>query len=381
MYTQFDIKKCVLPLFLIIALLFPSAAYAAGDIPEFNGAAVIELSGNSPAFLPEDLAAEDYAVYSELDALGRVGPASACISRKAFPAQLRAESGDNLPVGWQTVRYDDVIDGRYLYSLCHLIAPALSGAGSDARNVFTGTRYLHSEIMRPYEEMIEDFLRRTAYHVLYRVTPCYHGDELVPFGVQMEAYSVEDAGKSVCFNVFAYNIQPGVSIDYQSGDSKVSTSVNVLSAARELLESHWLPPLSDHTQTPTANIGPSVAGITYIVDTQTHRYHTGDCGHLPTTHRAEFTWEQIVEERYTLCGHCANRPATSFGFGNTTNTSSQGGYFADQGNLDKDDIGTRAVSGFLDAAGYSGDDFLGRLRYDDSVYEQAIYGSGSDGFN
>lgn len=334
MLTQFDIKKCVLPIFLIIALLLPSAAYAASDIPAFDGAAVVELNGNMPAFLPEDLVTENYAVYSELDALGRAGPATACISRSSFPTQLRAESGDVLPVGWQTVRYDDVIDGRYLYSLCHVIAPELSGAGSDPRNLFTGTRYLRTEGMQPFENMIADFLRRTAFHVLYRVTPLYHGEELVPFGVQMEAYSVEDAGKSVCFNVFAYNIQPGVSIEYQNGNSKLSTAVTVVSAARDLIESRWLPPLSSNAQTPSGTGG-------------TQSYAAGG-------------------------------GTSSEGILSASANASQGGYYSDRGQIDKDDIGTRAVSGFLDSAGFSGDDLLGRLRYDDSAYERAVFGSESD---
>ena len=337
MYTQFEIKKLVLPVFLIIALLLPTAAYAAApNVPEFSGAAVIELNGNIPAFTSEDSGAKDYTEYSELDALGRTGQASACISRNAFPTELRAESGEVLPAGWQTVRYDDVIDGRYLYSLCYLIAPELSGSGSEPRNTFTGTRYLRLESMRPFEDMIEDFLRRTAYHVLYRVTPFYRGNELVPFGVQMEAYSVEDAGKSVSFNVFAYNIQPGVSIDYQSGDSKLSKTVTVAAAAKELIEARWLPPLSSPTLTAAGSSG-----------TQTYAAGSG---------------------------------TSSDGILSASANASQGGYFADQGNVDKDDIGTRAVSGFLDAAGYSGDDLLGRLRYDDSAYEQAVYGSGDAGF-
>ena len=250
MHKQFDIKKCVLPIFLIIALLLPSTAYAAPDIPAFDGAAVVELNGNMPAFLPEDLVTENYTVYSELDALGRAGPATACISRACLPTELRAESDDVLPVGWKQVRYDDVIDGRYLYSLCHVIAPELSGAGSDPRNIFTGTRYLRTEGMQPFENVIADFLRRTTFHVIYRVTPFYRGDELVPFGVQMEAYSVEDAGKSVCFNVFAYNIQPGVSIDYTGGDSRTDSAVEVTRSGAALIDAR-LYTLTEGTSLPS----------------------------------------------------------------------------------------------------------------------------------
>lgn len=325
--TRCMIRKMILPLLLVFAFLMPTGAYAASpDIPAFEGRAVIELNGYVPVFSAEDIAAEDYIVYSELDELGRPGPAAAFISGEALSKELRGESGDYLPVGWKTARYDDVIPERYLYSLCCLISPELGGDAADTRNVFTGTRCFRAEGMRPFEELIADYLRRTTFHVLYRVTPFYNGNDLVPTGVQMEACSVEDAGRSVCFNVFAYNIQPGISIDYSSGGSQRNAEVSVSAAAVDLLKAHGLPPLAEMGQpqygsfgqllneytksiaaSAPANTAAASSGRTYVVNTETHTFHVRNCGHLPTANRSVMTWEEISANGYTLCEYCANR--------------------------------------------------------------------------
>jgi len=239
---RMKLSKGILPLLLVIALLFPQSAFAAAPaIPAFDGAAAAELKPNVPALLAEDIDTQEHVTYSPLDELGRPGPVTACLGRASLPTGLRSDDVGAMPVGWVTVRYED----GYLYSLCHLLSPALGGDASAAENVFTGTRYLQNESMRPFEDRIADCLARTAYHVLCRVTPVYSGDNLVPDGVQLEALSVEDGGRTVCFNVFLYNIQPGVAIDYRSGESVQDASVAVNFTAKDLLTLHLFPEPSE----------------------------------------------------------------------------------------------------------------------------------------
>ena len=236
------LSRGILPLLLMIALLLPQSAFAAAPaIPAFDGAAAAELKRNVPTLLAEDIDTQEHVTYSPLDELGRPGPVTACLGRASLPTGLRSDDVSALPVGWVTVRYED----GYLYSLCHLLSPALGGDASAAENVFTGTRYLQNESMRPFEDRIADYLARTQNHVLYRATPVYSGDNLVPDGVQLEALSVEDGGKSVCFNVFLYNIQPGVVIDYRTGESARDASVAVEFTAKELLALHLFPEPSE----------------------------------------------------------------------------------------------------------------------------------------
>ena len=238
---RIKLRRCILPLLLIIALLFPAAAYAASPAGEFTGAAAVELNRNIPALSPESAAGGDFITCSELDALGRPGAVTACLSRASLATELRSDSAP-LPVGWVMTRYTDA-EGRnqYLYCLCSLLSPSLGGDASDPRNVFTGTRTLRDKGMQPYADKVADYLARTANHVLCRVTPAYHGDDLVPFGVQMEALSVEDAGRALRFNVFLYNIEPGFSIDYRTGESAQDGMTVIEQSAQELLNGHNFP--------------------------------------------------------------------------------------------------------------------------------------------
>ncbi len=188
------------------------------DIPEYSGAPYVELNGNEPSFTKDDMTLEPFETYSELDSLGRCGVAYANICHDIMPTEARGDIGSVKPTGWQTVKYD-VVEGKYLYNRCHLIGYQLAGENANRQNLITGTRYLNVTGMLPFENEVDDYVDRTDNHVLYRVTPVFEGGELVARGVQMEAYSVEDAGDGVCFNVFVYNVQPGVEIDYATGNS------------------------------------------------------------------------------------------------------------------------------------------------------------------
>ncbi|MCR5507264.1 MAG: DNA/RNA non-specific endonuclease [Lachnospiraceae bacterium] len=187
--------------------------------PTYFGRPYIEINGNKPDFLKDEINTHSFEYYSPLDYLGRCGVAIANISTGMMPTEPRGAIGQIKPSGWHTVKYPDIIPDRYLYNRCHLIAYSLCGENDNEQNLITGTRYMNVDGMLPFEESVLYYIERTNNHVLYRVTPCFVGAELVARGVQIEAYSVEDDGKGICFNVYIYNVQPGITIDYVTGDS------------------------------------------------------------------------------------------------------------------------------------------------------------------
>lgn len=195
------------------------------EVPVYSGDPYVVINDNEPSFSSEELESDSFESYGELDDLRRCTIAFANLSSELMPQGERGSIGQVKPSGWQTVRYDSV-DGKYLYNRCHLIGWQLSGENANERNLITGTRYMNTEGMLPFENMVADYIKETDGHVLYRVTPIFVEDELVARGVQMEAYSIEDAGASICFNVFVYNVQPGIEIDYSDGSSRLSETVD-----------------------------------------------------------------------------------------------------------------------------------------------------------
>lgn len=195
------------------------------EVPVYSGDPYVVINDNEPSFSSEELESDSFESYGELDDLGRCTIAFANLSSELMPQDERGSIGQVKPSGWQTVRYDSV-DGKYLYNRCHLIGWQLSGENANERNLITGTRYMNTEGMLPFENMVADHIKETDGHVLYRVTPIFVEDELVARGVQMEAYSIEDAGASICFNVFVYNVQPGIEIDYSDGNSRLSETAD-----------------------------------------------------------------------------------------------------------------------------------------------------------
>lgn len=189
------------------------------DLAEYHGEPVAEVNGGLVFFEAAEITDQSFEKYSKLDKLGRCGVAVACLSTDTMPTEERGDIGMIKPAGWHTVRYDDLIEDKYLYNRCHLIAFMLSGENANVQNLITGTRYLNVTGMLPYEIKVARYIESTGNHVMYRVTPVYVDSELVARGVLMEAYSVEDEGKGLQFNVFAYNVQPGIEIDYATGDS------------------------------------------------------------------------------------------------------------------------------------------------------------------
>ena len=191
------------------------------SLPEYAGEPYVVLYGNEPLFTEEERTkTQSYEVYEPLDFLKRCGVTEACIGLDLMPTEERGEIGMVKPSGWHTVRYDDLVDGKYLYNRCHLIGYQLSGENTNEMNLITGTRYMNVEGMLPFENQVADYVRRTGNHVMYRVTPDFRGVEMLARGVQMEAWSVEDNGEGVCFHVYCYNVQPGVEITYLTGESR-----------------------------------------------------------------------------------------------------------------------------------------------------------------
>lgn len=191
----------------------------AGNVPAFSGKPYVVLDDNQPRFSAKDKKRRSaYESYAPLDSLGRCGVAFACLCKGTMPTEKRGEIGQVRPSGWHTVKYDTV-DGKYLYNRCHLIGYQLSAENANTRNLITGTRYLNTQGMLPFENLVADYIKETGNHVLYRVTPIFSGDDLVAKGVEMEAWSVEDGGDGVCFHVYCYNNQPEIKIDYATGDS------------------------------------------------------------------------------------------------------------------------------------------------------------------
>lgn len=192
--------------------------FSPDSVPAYSQKPYAVINNNIPYFTEADYTTESYEYYSKLDSLGRCGVCMASIGRDLMPSEERGPIGKVRPSGWHTIKYDN-IDGNYLYNRCHLIGYQLTGENANTANLITGTRYLNVQGMLPFEDMTADYIKETGNHVLYRATPVFDGDNLVANGVLLEGYSVEDNGDGICFNVFCYNVQPGIEIDYATGDS------------------------------------------------------------------------------------------------------------------------------------------------------------------
>ncbi len=265
----------------------------AEEVPEYEDEIYVIINDNEPEFTEEELSVtESYEFYSDLDELCRCGVCMACIGTDIMPTEERGAIGQIKPTGWHTVKYDSV-DGMYLYNRCHLIAYELAAENANEKNLITGTRYFNVEGMLPLENMVADFIEETEYHVLYRVTPVFEGKNLLASGVQMEAWSLEDNGEGICFNVYVYNIQPGIEIDYSTGESWESEEE--ISATDSLTSS-------------SADSEDSESG-TYIVNTNTKKFHKPACSSVEDIadyNRQEYSGsrETLIEQGFEPCKRC-----------------------------------------------------------------------------
>lgn len=258
------------------------------DIPEYSGSPYVEVSGNVSAFTDADLSSPA-ETYAPLDSLGRCGTAMAIVSRETMPTEERGSIGMVKPSGWHTVRYDDLISDRYLYNRCHLIGYQLTAENANEQNLITGTRYLNVEGMLPFENEVADYVKATGNRVLYRVTPVFVGDELVARGVQMEAKSVEDGGAGVSFNVFCHNVQPGIQIDYQTGQSRRSQDAG--------------------SSGESSSIQPSADQVVYVLNVNSDKFHLPDCpsvSKMADRNKRDLTstYEEMIAKGYSPCGNC-----------------------------------------------------------------------------
>lgn len=272
------------------------------DSISYNGQPYVSVNNNEPGFTDaEKKNTSAFENYSSLDSLGRCGVAYANICKEIMPTEERGNIGSVKPSGWHTVKYD-CVDGKYLYNRCHLIGFQLAGENANKKNLITGTRYMNVDGMLPFENMVADYVKETNNHVLYRVTPVYDGNNLVASGVQMEAWSVEDGGEGICFNVFCFNVQPGVDIDYATGDSKLGETTAPSVTIEE-----------DKTQTVKEEIKqeeqPVVSNSdvkTWVLNTSSKKFHKPSCKKLPTKNRQDFegTREEVINMDYEPCGIC-----------------------------------------------------------------------------
>lgn len=196
-------------------------SYSIDNVPKYNEKKYVIINDNKPNFSEKDKTTTSFETYSDLDYLNRCGPAYANVSKETMPTEERGTIGMIKPSGWHTVKYD-IVDGKYLYNRCHLIGFQLTGENANEKNLITCTRQMNAETMLEFENQVAEYIKETNNHVLYRVTPIFQGNNLLANGVQMEAYSVEDNGQGISFNVYVYNVQDGITIDYQTGDSALT---------------------------------------------------------------------------------------------------------------------------------------------------------------
>lgn len=279
------------------------------DVPAYSGELYTVINDNIPFFPKSQNAVESFERYAELDSLGRCGTACANVGKDIMPTEPRGEIGQVRPSGWHTVKYDG-IDGNYLYNRSHLIAYQLAGENANERNLITGTRSFNASGMLPFEEMVGDYVRETDHHVLYRVTPMFRGMNLVADGVLMEAWSVEDNGAGICFNVFVYNVQPGIVIDYATGDSYADTGVSLADGGSANQSGDSADPviLPSPTVTPTPEPQESTSP-NYILNTNTHKFHYPYCDsvqEMAERNKLPYsgTRDEVIAMGYVPCKRC-----------------------------------------------------------------------------
>lgn len=264
-------------------------SYSKSTYGTFSGNAYKKVHGNKPYFSKKQKKSKKaFEKYSKLDRYGRCGVAFANVCKAIMPTTTRGEIGSVRPSGWHTVKYPGVVPGNYLYNRCHLIGYQLAGENANPKNLITGTRYLNMDGMLPFENEIDDYVESTGHHVLYRVTPIYKGSELVARGVLMEGYSVEDKGKGIQFCVFAYNAQPGVKINYKTGNSSLTSKKTSAKASKKADTS---------------------GKAKYILSLSTKKYHRPSCRYVSSIaikNRKSVKWTKakLKSRGYVPCKVC-----------------------------------------------------------------------------
>ena len=299
----------------------PSATgeFRLSDIPEYTDSPYVAVNGNVPYFTEDDLTDVSFERYSDLDSLGRCGVAYASVSTDTMPTEKRGSIGEVKPTWGINAQYG-FVDGKYVYNRCHLIGYQLTAENANEKNLITGTRYLNVQGMLPFENLTADYVKETGNHVLYRVTPIFEGDNLLASGVLMEAESVEDDGDGVLFCVYVYNVQPGVAIDYATGDNWLAEDGGAKSAAaagsgNSSASENGANTFSGGKNTSAGSSGSTVSKTsdsesgTYILNTKTMKFHRPDCTSvekIKAENKEEYTGKRskLIEEGYEACKSC-----------------------------------------------------------------------------
>ena len=283
-----------------------AAAFTLDSVPAFSGIAYADINDDVPFFTEEELTAETFEEYWPLDELGRCTGAMACIGTELLPSETRGNISEITPTGWHSAKYDS-IDGGYLYNRCHLIGYQLTGQNIEERNIITGTRYMNLEGMLPFENSVRMYVEGTGNHVLYRVRPYYRGEDLVAAGVLMEAESIEDP--LVRFCAFCYNVQPGIEIDYATGESAEAGGILADEAdpAADDVMIIEADPAAENGSAPARSA--DSREITYILNTNTKKFHYPYCKSVrdmkeKNKRETTMTREEIIEKGYSPCKNC-----------------------------------------------------------------------------
>ena len=293
-----------------------ASAFNAADVPAYSGEPYTAVNNNEPYFISDNLTTEAFENYSELDALGRCGVAYANVCLETMPTEKRGSISEVKPTGWHSVKYDNV-DGKSLYNRCHLIGYQLTAENANQQNLITGTRYLNVDGMLPFENMVADYVKETDNHVLYRVTPIFTGDNLVADGVLMEGYSVEDEGDGICFCVYAYNVQPGITIDYATGNSWLSSengnsdssSGGNSAVSQSAADKSGTQQAAVQTESVKETSAPVSTGTEYILNTNTKKFHYPSCSsvkQMKASNKKEYTGsrDDLIAQGYDPCKKC-----------------------------------------------------------------------------
>ena len=293
-----------------------ASAFNAADVPAYSGEPYTDVNNNEPYFTSDNLTTEAFENYSELDALGRCGVAYVNVCLETMPTEKRGSISEVKPTGWHSVKYDNV-DGKSLYNRCHLIGYQLTAENANQQNLITGTRYLNVDGMLPFENMVADYVKETDNHVLYRVTPIFTGDNLVADGVLMEGYSVEDEGDGICFCVYAYNVQPGITIDYATGDSWLSSekgnsdssSGGNSAVSQSAADKSGTQQAAVQTEFVKETSAPVSTGTEYILNTNTKKFHYPSCSsvkQMKASNKKEYTGsrDDLIAQGYDPCKKC-----------------------------------------------------------------------------
>ena len=293
-----------------------ASAFNAADVPAYSGEPYTAVNNNEPYFTSDNLTTEAFENYSELDALGRCGVAYANVCLETMPTEKRGSISEVKPTGWHSVKYDNV-DGKSLYNRCHLIGYQLTAENANQQNLITGTRYLNVDGMLPFENMVADYVKETDNHVLYRVTPIFTGDNLVADGVLMEGYSVEDEGDGICFCVYAYNVQPGITIDYATGDSWLSSekgnsdssSGGNSAVSQSAADKSGTQQAAVQTESVKETSAPVSTGTEYILNANTKKFHYPSCSsvkQMKASNKKEYTGsrDDLIAQGYDPCKKC-----------------------------------------------------------------------------